>query len=151
MTSDKSKPHTGDWPCQKCGWCCETIPIKTELVDKNRHLFQRPVKKIVIPGIFSGEYTIVYTDIKGGKCVFLTTDNVCAIYTDRPEVCRIFGLSGGEYECPNVAPDGRIRSHNEAKRAKIRIYNRNVEEMKEITQRTGIDKNSLWSGDSVLR
>lgn len=63
----------------------------------------------------------VVTDTEDGDCVFLKLDNTCAIYEDRPQVCKSFGLSGGAMECPNVAPNGRIRSKEEAKRAKIRI------------------------------
>ena len=123
MTRIKGKRKTKEWPCQHCGWCCEIFPMDTELVNKYRHLFQRPVKKEVKTQRFSRNDTVVFTDTKNGDCVFLKLDNKCAIYEDRPQICKSFGHSGGEIECPNVAPNGRIRSSEEAKRAKNRIVN----------------------------
>lgn len=52
------------FPCTKCGACCRVLPAKF------------------------GKYYGIYTK-PDGSCVFLTPDNLCSNYEQRPDVCRI--------------------------------------------------------------
>lgn len=128
MTHIKGNRQKREWPCQKCGWCCiDDFYMDTELVNKYRHRFQRPVTNEKKPPEHLGKETYVFTklltleNLTPGDCVFLKLDNTCAIYEDRPQTCKKFGLLSGKLECPNVAPNGRIRTKEEAKRTKIRL------------------------------
>ena len=49
------------WECKKCGACCRCEGVKIALPD--------------------------YWD--GKKCKHLTNDNLCSIYENRPESCRV--------------------------------------------------------------
>lgn len=51
----------GVFPCQKCGICC-------------RHIDKIP--------------PLIEFDTGDGKCKYLK-DNVCSIYDNRPEICRV--------------------------------------------------------------
>lgn len=144
LTKRKGSRIQKEWPCQKCGWCCEYIPMDTNIINKNRHLFQRPVKKEVISPKFGGRITVVITDTEDRACVFLKYDNTCAIYNDRPEVCRNFGKSSGSMECPRVAPNGRVRSPEEVERAGLRVSEGNVERHEGFYEETGVSWESLY-------
>ncbi|MGF6989786.1 Fe-S-cluster containining protein [Lachnospiraceae bacterium PM6-15] len=48
--------------CSKCGLCCQHIDMISEL----------------------SKY-----DSGNGRCKYLTEDNLCAIYADRPEICNV--------------------------------------------------------------
>ena len=62
---------------------------------------------------------VVVTDTPDRACVFLKEDNSCAVYDDRPDICRNFGREWwGPMMCPNVAPDGRRRSGEESEALK---------------------------------
>lgn len=50
----------GKWKCTKCGACCHFV-------------------RLVIPQFDRGD----------GACIYLTTENTCAIYETRPEICRV--------------------------------------------------------------
>lgn len=56
-----TKPRT-EFPCTRCGACCRVAAM--------------------LPG-FPEPTT------ESGRCVHLTGDDLCSIYEDRPEVCRI--------------------------------------------------------------
>lgn len=51
------------WECQKCGACCRSNAVL----------------------IFLPEYW----DEEKKKCIHLTEENLCDIYEDRPDVCRM--------------------------------------------------------------
>ena len=150
MTHIKGKRKTKEWPCQKCGWCCEVFLMDTELVNKYRHLFQRPVKKEIKSE--DGKFTMLYTGTSPleDDCVFLKFDKSCAIYDDRPPICKNFGRSR-EYECPNVTLSGRIRSKEEAIRAKNRIIAVQVERYKAKCEELGVSKTTLYNDDEIMR
>lgn len=48
--------------CSKCGLCCQHIDMIPELLDY---------------------------DSGNGKCKYLTADNLCAIYENRPDICNV--------------------------------------------------------------
>jgi Fe-S-cluster containining protein len=73
--------------------CCGVVPIPEDIYIRNRHLLQRRVK--VLDNIFPGQ--IIAAD-KNLVCGFLTADFKCAIYNERPEVCRKFGSIGETHE-----------------------------------------------------
>ncbi len=89
-------------PCDtnKChSECCGVVPIPNHTFKKNRHLLQRPVK--IFKNVFP--YTTVAVD-EHGTCGFLSTDFKCAIYDQRPDVCKKFGSIGETHEmliCPH--------------------------------------------------
>jgi len=150
MNRNKGKRTEREWPCQKCGWCCEYFLMDIDLVNENRHLFQRSVKKEHIPSRYHGEKIIVVTDTPNRKCVFLKDNNECAIYENRPDICKMFGLSGGEYECPKVAPNGRIRSPEEVKRATKRIDEGNAKRHGDFLQKRGYNAGTILYEDESI-
>lgn len=50
------------FPCTQCGRCCKQV--------------------------FRSELT-AYLDKGDGSCKYLSSDNTCSIYEDRPDICRI--------------------------------------------------------------
>src|SRR5208337_2575374 len=102
------------WPCQRCGKCCVVLPMAPDLIINNRNKFQRKVIEEHPFETSPGHYMLsIITDDM--NCVFLTKNNLCAIYEDRPEICRKFGHSIGVLECHRVSPSGRIRTPKESK------------------------------------
>lgn len=134
------------WPCQKCGYCCTVIPIDRHLIEKNRDKFQRIVKEEIITKMNPNMILICTID---SKCVFLTEDNLCSIYDERPQICRDYGLSGGPMECPKVAPSGRIRGTDEIKRVKKRLVKSNLNIFENFSKRTGIEIKEYYPSDDL--
>ena len=69
--------------------CCGLVPIPKDTYIKNKHLLQRTVKEFddVLPGqVIAADENMI--------CGFLTKDFKCAIYDERPDVCRKFGSIG---------------------------------------------------------
>ena len=50
------------FPCTQCGRCCKQV--------------------------FRSELT-AYLDKGDGSCKYLSSDNTCSIYEDRPDICRV--------------------------------------------------------------
>ena len=86
-----------------CAFCCSPIPFKREILIKNREKQIRPVTKIF--QMMNGDI-LAYT--KEMKCIFLTENNKCNIYEDRPEICRTFGLNNKQ-SCPYLNTLGNRR------------------------------------------
>lgn len=63
--------------------CCGIVPIPRETFEKHVGDIQRPYH--VFPFL---QGTVTVTDIEKPVCAFLTQDFRCAIYEDRPEICR---------------------------------------------------------------
>lgn len=57
--------------CTKCGMCCRNIDLIPELK----------------------EY-----DIGNGTCVYLSENNLCTIYDDRPEICNVDKMFEKKYK-----------------------------------------------------
>lgn len=66
--------------------CCGLVPIPRETIEKHLGDMQGPFDKILF---INGQDIVVKQ--RTATCAFLTSDYKCAIYDDRPEICRIFG------------------------------------------------------------
>jgi len=69
--------------------CCGIVPIPSATFHANKHLLQRKVELMPFPGD-----QIVAVEVETATCGFLTHDYHCAIYDNRPEVCRLFARRG---------------------------------------------------------
>lgn len=75
-------------PCgtKTCGAeCCGLAPIPRDLFERRKYLLQRQVTELQL----SGNHVVVVD--ANGICGFLTCERTCAIYDERPEICRRFG------------------------------------------------------------
>ena len=66
--------------------CCSIVPMKRETFAVNFDKCVRPVCDLQDVG---NDDVLPITE--DGKCTFLTAGLECAIYTERPEVCKKFG------------------------------------------------------------
>ena len=76
--------------CTKCGKCC--FPHSLSLTPKEKESIEPSLKnkhKI----IFDFNPPFQYTLLTRGRCPFLKDDKLCAIYNERPIVCRAFPLT----------------------------------------------------------
>ena len=75
-----------DWTtfCKDCGQCCGVFPIPNDIFAAHQGKAQRPYSLIETEG-----HVIAVTD--DGYCIFLDSDKRCAIYADRPGLCRLYG------------------------------------------------------------
>lgn len=96
--------------CSKCPeeiGCCGTIPFSKEFFEKNKDKIKvQPIEIIEKRGA-------VVAATKDLRCVFLDPKTrLCAVYDDRPEVCRLFGTKEGikirglGLACPHFKPNG---------------------------------------------
>lgn len=81
--------------------CCGFAPIPADLYERRKYLIQRKVAMIQeLPGKH-----VIAVD-KNGVCAFLTCEYTCAIYDERPEICRRFGEPNETHpflKCPEKA------------------------------------------------
>lgn len=102
MKCDVSKCHAA---------CCGLVPIPAEIFGRNKGAIQGPFDLIPCFG-----ETVIVSKHGTHRCAFLTDDCRCAIYDDRPEICRMFGESDHpllkcEFRC-NLSPtDKRYIQH----------------------------------------
>ena len=86
--------------------------MDTPLFTKNFDKIQRPVTELVP---FDNAVVIPITD--DGYCPFLTNDYQCAIYDERPEVCRKFGdESHPQLFCEFQTKDGKERNKKDRRK-----------------------------------
>ena len=96
--------------------CCGVVPLPADVWERNKHLIQRKLKEAV-----SAPHQEVYPlPEEGVSCLFLTKDCTCAIYDDRPQVCRMYGIHP-DLECPYLKPNGHLRSKASQKQVQRRI------------------------------
>lgn len=85
--------------------CCGIVPIPNKVIDQNLAFIQRPYIRIPVDefmGLENSGCSAVY-DNKTKRCAFLTQDYRCAIYSERPEVCRLFGTKNiPGLQCPHL-------------------------------------------------
>jgi len=92
-----------------CSECCGVVPIPMDTWNKFKHLARKP--KVFNEDKAEG---VVYAINDDFFCAFLK-DNKCAIYENRPKICRDYGLIEG-LPCPHIKPNGHKRSPAQAKR-----------------------------------
>lgn len=118
--------------CSKCpegSGCCGLIQMPKDLIEKNKDKFQVEPKEIKIIGSLG---VVLIDDL---QCVFMNRKTkLCAIYDDRPEVCRLFGTKEGMQKaglslaCPHFKPNGNDWSP--AMKAKIsHVTRKNLKKM----------------------
>lgn len=77
--------------CDQCGSCCQGLYIAFVRSHVKRILAKYHLDRM--PGTFSDYgYEIVYW----GSCPFLSKENKCTIYDDRPPECRSFPIITGD-------------------------------------------------------
>jgi len=89
---------------KNCGKCCGVVPLRTEVWEKNKGKAVKPFDVTFLP--VSGE---AYPATGDGYCVFLDPEGGCVIYDDRPDICRVFGLTD-KLPCPFIKVNGNRRS-----------------------------------------
>ena len=106
--------------CSKCpdkGCCCGIFQMDKKLVEKHKDKFQVETEKIVEDKNWIALLT------KDLGCIFLNrkTKN-CMIYEDRPEVCRLYGISKDpRLQCPYFKRSGARRSPGSQKKVEKKI------------------------------
>jgi Fe-S-cluster containining protein len=97
--------------------CCGPCPIPAPLYRRHRHrVAHEPAHEVL-----DGDGYMLAVDANG-MCVFLGDDYRCAIYDDRPPVCRLFGTGCHPLmECIWQAPDGRERGRVERRQMERRL------------------------------
>ena len=109
------------WNCLKdCAACCGIVPIKEEIYLKNKDKSQREVRQL-LPSLKISEVIPLTEDM---FCVFLKPDKTCAIYEDRPDVCKDYGIKP-ELPCPYITIDGYKRTKREQKSIR-KVINKNT-------------------------
>jgi len=97
--------------------CCGVCPFPGDLWDRVCHRAVRPIKQIQ-----RDEQNFVHAVSADDRCPFLGYDLKCAIYDDRPDICRRYGdESHILLTCRWQAADGRIRQRPERRQVWRRI------------------------------
>jgi len=94
--------------------------LPAPFVNRFRDKFQRVVVQEHPFEVANGFFTISIITEDGYR-VFLTKDKRCAIYDDRPPVCRKFGHGSGVLACHRVTANGRVRTPDEVVKARVRL------------------------------
>ncbi|MCJ7816556.1 MAG: YkgJ family cysteine cluster protein [Candidatus Aenigmarchaeota archaeon] len=123
--------HEQPFPCadliaeEVCaGDCCGIHTFDKKFYDNFKHSRKREI----IGTQSDGQTIIIIT--KDGKCVFLDDNNACAIYDNRPDICKEYGRTA-ELPCPYVKPSGARRSEA-GMRHMQRVINHDVDYKMEI-------------------
>jgi len=126
-----------EFPCKiaiqkglcKGGECCGIIPVPKELAKSEEYLAQ------VKPTEVFEKNDQIYPITEDGLCVFLDRKTrLCAIYSDRPELCRRYGLIE-ELPCPYIDTRGRIRTPAKIRRTQRQINHSVDSRVKNILER----------------
>lgn len=100
--------------------CCGIVIFDIQLWELFQHLKQVDIKEIVQE---SKKVLIITHDF---YCIFLNRESrQCAIYQNRPSVCRLYGLVE-DLQCPYIKPNGNIRSEANSKHIQ-RLINHQVD------------------------
>jgi Fe-S-cluster containining protein len=88
--------------CRKgCSDCCGPIPLGTIEADRIKHFVRPAARHAAIP---SAEAIVSTPANACGGCAYATVSG-CAIYNDRPFICRLFGAVADvvDLTCPHGA------------------------------------------------
>lgn len=94
--------------------CCGIVPIEAPIWSRNQHHIKRKpteTHKVYATTAEGNRYSAILPVTEDGYCPFLGEDLSCAIYEDRPDVCKRFGdESHWALKCPMQHADGSPRS-----------------------------------------
>jgi hypothetical protein len=77
--------------CTECGACCRDNEVVLEKQDLRRALRGGALAKLQRPYTRKSGGQLMLKVLANGKCTHLgTTNNLCGIYTHRPDACRYF-------------------------------------------------------------
>ena len=104
--------------CSKClkrGSCCGIFMMDKEWVMKHKFKMQVVPNKIIGGEDNSKHIAFLQNDL---LCVFLNRETkMCAVYDNRPQVCKDYGLVKDEnLQCPYFKPSGNRRSEASQKK-----------------------------------
>lgn len=118
--------------------CCGVVPIPRTIWQRNQHNIQREVvsaHKCLAGKDEASQVTAILPFTEDLLCPFLKPDLSCAIYDERPEVCRKFGDETHIMMCcPMQKADGKPRSEDEQ-----REYNERADTYIASSGRCGTD------------
>lgn len=87
------KDNTTNGVCNGCGQCCSSLlPLTDKDVKRIKYLIR---SKKLIPARSHNKLEII------DFCPFLTTENRCSIYKDRPAICKHFQCNKAGREKPS--------------------------------------------------
>lgn len=84
--------------CLDCAECCSCVPFKRKDWQRLKSRVQQPC----VETNYIGNTILPLTN--DAHCVFLTNEKRCAVYEQRPTVCRLFGTIP-ELPCSYAHPD----------------------------------------------
>jgi Fe-S-cluster containining protein len=104
--------------CECKARCCGIVPIPVVTWQKNQHNIQKPVlyahKVLAQDPHTEKRETSILPVTEEMLCPFLKEDLSCAIYQQRPEICKKFGDETHLMLCcPVQKADGTPRTENE--------------------------------------
>lgn len=99
--AERARAANPGWTCRKCGTCCaQDIPVTLFDIQRISQRLawsaERAFAHCVSGAVSRVSNVFVMRKSAAGPCVFLSADNTCSIYEDRPRVC-------GFYPCPDIA------------------------------------------------
>jgi Fe-S-cluster containining protein len=115
---------------KNCGRCCGPVQISKEIFEKNKD------KATSIEYKLDDGKTVMAVRADG-KCAFLTEEMKCAIYEERPQVCKDFGSNPRGHLllcCPFIREDGTKRNRPERRKA-MRILDKKTDKVMERLER----------------
>ena len=112
-----------------CSACCTVVFFPKGFIDVHKERIQREIEEIA-PWKDGSEAPVT----KDLKCPFLTNENKCAVYEDRPEVCRAFGLVP-KLPCPYIRPDGKARTPGKARQMERQLRHETQNSMRRIERK----------------
>jgi len=118
--------------------CCLCCPLPEDLVRDNQDKIQeQPVDVWKAPSYKGVPQCLAPTPSL--KCCFLKDDYTCAVYDERPEICRMFGDESNCFlSCEFQHKDGQQRS-SRARQRLLKKCEKKHEKMKHKTKRFNED------------
>ena len=110
-------------PCTECGKCCTYVAVGVNAPTTPRtatdilwYLYHQGVSVYRDHG---GEWAVMFD----ARCRHLQDDLLCAVYSDRPHICRAFDNTGCEVNAPGgmtvYREPGEFLEYLKAKRPKV--------------------------------
>ena len=114
---------------ENCGECCGLVGFTREFLERNKDKMQRPVEEFV--GWKNSEL-IPFT--KTAACCFLNADKTCAVYGERPDICKEFGTSA-RLPCAYFRQDGKPRTPAKTRQMRRQIEHGIENDMRRVEMR----------------